>query len=416
MRIDNIFAVSILTMGVSSWFTLPNLWPWNYSSKLPPGWNPVNGLPPCGPDGPAQTPPLDALSSSSEPSPEGAITTTEPSPSGLADAFGLMDLSPSPLSQVATASAQISSQAQQVVAVTSILAESVLPINPASSQILQPALTIAEVANLASSQAQEVVPVASTIGGDISPPSSQGQDVIPAASIEAEAINPITSSQAQKLNPAISTGAEAINPVASSQAHVIISAMSTVVDGIGPGSSQAQNILPTASTFAEMLSPQGSSLAQEAVASALGPELVISPSASLVPGVIPSITIAVAEVESLIPPSALDEALSTQEAIASEVPQTSLDPLTPQGQANIAPTFNSSETTADQTVAISQETTQAVYSKGNITQPTPNYQNQTILAPNATAASNSSSHHATLKSVGSTDTPKSLVRTHELRS
>jgi hypothetical protein len=393
MRIVNIYAISILMMGVSSWL-FTNLWPFS-SNKLPAGWNPINGLPPCGPEGPAHPSPSDVLSLSSRSSPEGTSTTSvpitmvEPSPSGLADIFGSMKLSPSPSNQ-ATANTQVSSQAQQLVAATSILAESVLPINPASSQILQPYPTLVE-ANFASSQVQQVVPVASSNEG---PPPAW--------------------SQVQDVSPAASTGGA--NPIASSQAQGFIPAMSTEIEDIGPGSSQAQNILPATSTFAEMLSPQGSSLVQEALASASGPGLVIPLSASLVPGVIPSFTTVVTDAGSSNPSLVVNEALPSIQVFASDVPPTSLDPLASQGQANdIVPTTASNGIFAVQTSGIPQETTQTAYAKGNITQ-SPLYQNQTMLSHNATAASNGSSHNATITSAGSTDTPKSLVSEHEVPS
>lgn len=187
----------------------------------------LNKLSPCGPDGPAHhhpKPSPDGTTSSSEALPlfssKAATPTTsapgtmlESSPSALADALGSMSLSP-----VATVSPQLSiiDHGVPVAAETSILAESVLPINPALSPSLPAASVNIQSISPASLQDNEV-PMISTIAGGTPPLGpSLVWDNGPAASSQSQA-NPPALSQLQQVMPAAATGAEAVSAYPSSQ-------------------------------------------------------------------------------------------------------------------------------------------------------------------------------------------------------
>ncbi|KUJ16126.1 uncharacterized protein LY89DRAFT_75320 [Mollisia scopiformis] len=359
MRIcQRVFPISILIMGIPSWFTLPRFLTWN---AVPPGWNPINRLPPCGPDGPSPRPA--AMSSSNEALPllssEVAATMDEPSPSALANAFSSMNLSPVP-SSVAVATPKTPSLAQEAVAATSILAESALPINPASSQIL-PA---------ASSEIPQVVPAASSgVEAFNVPVSSQIEDVLQPSTI-GESISPLATPQVPDAPPTTS------NP------PVIVNL---------PGSASVAEILPSALAQSENLSPPASSLVQD-----------FMPSASNSPNSLPAQTI---------------EAARPTEAIVSSSPESSVMIPIPQAQAgDLAATIVGNFSTPATTLEDTSETTSQDPSKETLARVSPLYQNQTIHSSNATMPSNGTGHNSTITATtksssipnsGSTDTSTS---------
>lgn len=222
---------------------------------------------------------------------------------------------------------------------TSILAESALPINPASTQVVPAASVNIQSVSPASLQDSEI-PVASTIAEGTSPlgPSlvwDNGSTVLSPAQVIPPAL-----SQPQQVIPASATGAEAFSARASSQV------LGTAAVAEIPGSSQILFVS----------SPQGSPLMQGATSVS---DEVASPASSMVQHAMPSMSTIAMDTISPISSLAPNETAPSTQADASS--QLSLSPTAQEGQSGgtVQTTVPNSSIHAEQTAVSSEEISHA---------------------------------------------------------
>ncbi|CZR63357.1 uncharacterized protein PAC_13254 [Phialocephala subalpina] len=371
-------------LGVSSWLSLPNFWSWGNS--LPWGWNPINKLPPCGPDGKHTLPAAESSSTEALPLTSSEVAST----SALAEAFSSMELAPVQSSQAAATSAEaviqpVSSQIQDFV--------------PAASSFVEPAIP--------SSQAQFAAAPLSTAAQAYIPASSPIQEVLLAASIVVVAINPPALSPVPDLLPSASNPADVVSLPASSLVPAIVASASAPVEAAPPTSSLIQDVVSPVSATAHIV--------ELAAASSLVQEIASSPS-TLVQDVVQSSSPAGDINPSDSPAAPTVEAAPSTQVDASIAPASSGEAVVPVGghfipadaSVTIAPEVSAPPAQTKPNSKKSSKKASKTAKSQSVTQSNlPLYHNQTIPS-NGTGASNGTSRNGTLTSEepsGSTESP-----------